>query len=128
MCGSDLAKKLKCLGASVCALVRNEEKEKAATKDGIMPIYIDSLMNGKAFDIVINTVPSTVLTNGMICKMTGTLFIDIASKPYGFNMEIAKKINENSTLLPGIPGKYAVKTAGIILGDYIDQTLRGKRK
>ena len=126
ICGSDLAKRLKVLGADVNALVRNTEKESAAYADCIKPIYIDALFTEPPFDAIINTVPHPILTNEMLDKTAGILMLDIASKPYGFNMEYAKKLNKKSALLAAIPGKYAVQTAGEILGDYIDNILCGR--
>ena len=116
-CGSDLAKKLNGLGAHVYALVRNKEKENSARADGIQPIYLDTLLVGHGFDVVINTVPEHILTNEMVDEMDA-LIIDISSKPYGFDDNIA-------IILPGIPGKYAVRTAGFILGKFIETILRG---
>ncbi|MCL2593858.1 MAG: NAD(P)-binding domain-containing protein, partial [Defluviitaleaceae bacterium] len=126
VCGSDLSKKLKALGANVYALVRNREKEATAYADSITPIYAERAFYKPNFDVIINTVPECVMTNEVLQKCKGTLFIDIASKPYGFDMEFAKKLNEKSALLPGIPGKYAVRTAGEILGEYINQVLKNR--
>lgn len=117
-CGSDLAKKLIGLGAHVSALIRNKEKENSARMDGVSPVYLDTISDVRNFDIVINTVPSRVLTNEMVDAMKA-LIIDISSKPYGFN-------TDKATILPGIPGKYAIRTAGYILGEYIETILRGK--
>jgi len=126
-CGRDLSKRLKCLGANVYTLVRNKEKENLAYEDAINPIYMEKLFL-RDYDVIVNTVPSTVLTDEMLKMTNGTLLIDIASKPYGFNMELAKILNEKSDLLSGIPGKYAIKTAGEILGKYVHDILRGKEK
>lgn len=127
VCGRDLALRLSSLGAKVFALVRNREKECAAQADSITPAYSGELSK-LTFDAIVNTVPTCVLTDEMLEDTNGALLIDIASQPYGFNMELAKKLNSKSALLPGIPGKYAVKTAGEILGEYIDIVLRGKGK
>ena len=122
VCGRDLSKRLKMLGAHVYALVRNREKECAAYADSITPVYPDDLYITK-YDVIINTVPGRVLTNETLERTKGALLIDIASKPYGFDMELAKKFNNNSALLRGIPGKYAVRTAGEVLGEYIHRVL-----
>ena len=123
VCGSDLARRLKSLGADVYALVRSREKECAAYADSIKPVYLEGLdvLNP---DVYINTAPEHALTDEMINRATGALFVDIASKP-GFNMELARKQNEKSAALPGIPGKYAVRAAGEIIGGYIHFVLGG---
>jgi len=125
-CGRDLAKRLKSLGAGVFGLVRNKEKENLAKEDAVKPVYTEGVFSHE-YDAIINTVPSTVLSEEMLKKTNGALLIDIASKPYGFNMELAKTLNEKSSLLPGIPGKYAIKTSGEILGKYIYNILRGEQ-
>ena len=117
-CGSDLAKKLTWLGAHVSALVRNKEKEDLARADGVCPLYLDEILDKQNFDVVINTVPGRVLTDELVDALD-SLIIDISSKPYGFD-------TEKATILPGIPGKYAIRTAGHILGEYIETILRGK--
>lgn len=120
VCGRDIGKKLKALGAAVTALVRNQEKESAAMADGIPAVYAPT----GQWDIIINTVPATVLTNPMLDALAPAMVIDIASKPYGLDMAYAQTLNPKSALLPGIPGKYAIKTAGEILGEYIDKIVK----
>ena len=130
VCGSDLAKRLKGLNADVYALVRNKEKESMAYADSITPIYFSELScTGKlrAFDVIVNTVPARIFTNEMTSLTGDTLLIDIASSPYGFDIELAKKQNEKSAILPAIPSKYAIKTAGEILGGYIFDTVTKER-
>jgi dipicolinate synthase subunit A len=126
ICGSDLARRLKGLDADVYALVRNRERELLAKGDGVTPVYLHGLFE-HGFDVIVNTVPRRVLTDEMVRRLGGSvLLIDIASKPYGFDMALARSLNEKSALLPGIPGKYAVKTSGEILGQYINDILRGR--
>jgi dipicolinate synthase subunit A len=122
VCGKDLALRLKLLGAHIYALVRNREKAWAAQAGGVTPGYLDDVA-GARFDAVINTVPGRVFSDEMVANLGDTLLVDIASAPYSFDMALAK--NKKSVLLPGIPGKYAVQTAGEILGEYIDCVLRG---
>ncbi len=118
VCGRDLAKRLKALDANVYTLVRNREKEACAFSDFVTPIYLNELME-QSFDVIINTVPCQIITDEMLRRFGGTLMVDIASKPFGFDIECAKRLNEKSAVLPGIPGKYAVCYAGEILGEYI---------
>lgn len=124
VCGRDLSRRLSALGSRVCALVRNREKECIARADSVTPVYLHGLTPA-GFDAIINTVPAQVFSNKMLERTAGALLIDIASAPYGFDMEFAKKQNSRSALLPGIPGKYAVQTAGETLGEYVEFILRG---
>ena len=123
VCGQDLAIKLKKLGAEVTALVRNEEKSNKAKQDRISHIYIDEVKN-KKFDVIINTVPNEVLTQNTLNELDkSTLLIDIASYPYGFNIEYANSIGLKAEVLPSLPAKVAPKTAGIIIGEFIQTNL-----
>ena len=123
-CGRDLARRLNALNANVCALVRNSEKEAMAWADGVKPIYL-SQFNDKHFDVVVNTIPNVVLAAETLEHRQNTLFLDIASKPYGFNMTQVRTVSAKSAILPGLPGKYAAKTSGQILGEYVDSILKG---
>jgi len=123
VCGRDLALRLTALGANVHALVRNREKECTAFTDLVTPVYLNQI-HRYSFHSIINTVPGRILTNEMLEHMP-SIFIDIASEPYGFDMEFAKALNKKSALLPGIPGKYAVQTAGEILGEYVETIIMG---
>jgi dipicolinate synthase subunit A len=117
VCGRDLASRLSALGAEVSAVVRSREKECAAKANSVTPIYLDGNTQ-LDFDAIVNTVPAQVLTNEAIAAAKA-LLVDIASAPHGFDMAFAKTQNNRSALLPGIPGKHAVKTAGEILGEFI---------
>jgi len=118
ICGRDLCRRLRALDALVFALVRNDLREAEAIADGIAPVYLEDL--GQAdFDVIVNTVPARILTNDKLERYKGALLIDIASAPYGFDMEFAKLLNCRSALMPGIPGKYATKRAGEILGKFV---------
>ena len=123
-CGSDLARRLKSLGADVCTLVRNDAKAAAAWADGVKSIRLSQFAD-KHFEIIVNTVPNEILTPQMMEYRQGVLLVDIASSPHGFDINFAKKHNEKSALLPGLPGKYAIKTSGQILGEYVESILRG---
>jgi len=125
ICGSDLARRLAALGARVFALVRNREREAQAKAAGVHPLYLEGL-DISGFDAIINTVPGQILPDDMLGE--NPLIIDIASAPYGFDENFIKNLNPKNARLPGIPGKYAIKTAGEILGEYIDNVLRGRTK
>lgn len=124
ICGRDLARRLKGLEAHVCALVRNEEKARVAKTAGVEAVFLHQFDESE-WDIIINTVEGAVLPQESLENRYGTLFIDIASKPHGFDMKQVRRLNPASALLSGIPGKYAVKTAGEILGEFIHDILKG---
>lgn len=79
------------------------------------------------FDIIINTVPSEILTDfHMSLLKKDCVLFEIASKPYGFNEELVKKYNLSLITSPGLPGATAPKSAGELIAisiiSYLERT------
>lgn len=59
-------------------------------------------------DIIVNTVPSLVITKDVLNKCNKDVYIiDIATKPGGVDYDECKKLGINAYLAPGLPGIYA---------------------
>ena len=116
VCGRDLGQRLGLLGAEVYAVDTSKKARAAAWADSAKNISMADIRELE-FDIVVNTA-QIILAREQIEKMGKALLINIASKPYGFD-------DKDSVFLPSIPGRYAIKTAGEILGEYIDSILKG---
>ena len=70
----------------------------------------------KSTDIIINTVPKTVIDEELIKFINKDAYVlDIASHPYGIDQEVLAEYFIKSKLYLGIPGKVAPKTSGKIL-------------
>jgi dipicolinate synthase subunit A len=75
-------------------------------------------------DLIFNTVPVQVLSEKMLRKVAPeTVIIDLASAPGGTDFRAAKVLGINAVLAPGLPGKVAPKTAGLILARVITRLL-----
>lgn len=75
-------------------------------------------------DLIINTVPTKVLSDfhyEMIKK--GCFLYEIASFPYGLDQGLAAENDLSFYTCPGIPGKYASKSAGEIIAKTIISNL-----
>lgn len=123
-CGAVLADKLKCLGARVTVLERSGRKRARAMAYGLCSRGFE--MEGNHFgdyDYIFNTVPVQVVDRKFLkaCKKDAAI-IDIASAPGGVDYEAAKNLGIAAKLCPGLPGKYAPKTAGEILAEEIMRT------
>ncbi len=72
------------------------------------------------FDFIFNTVDFPIITDEAIrlCK-NNCLLIELASPPYGIDLEAARNCGLKAILAPGIPGKTAYITAGNILTEII---------
>lgn len=128
--GRLMEKTLNALGAKVTVAVR-KAKDKAWLKvNSTDSINIEQLSKYELdkFDLVINTVPVTILTQGVLKRLkSDVLIIDLASKPGGVDMEAASRLGLKTIWALSLPGKVAPKTAGIIIKDTILNII-GERK
>lgn len=70
----------------------------------------------KTTDIIVNTVPSLVVTKEIMQKCNKDIYIiDIASKPGGVDYEAANNLGLNAYLAPGLPSIYAPYSSALAL-------------
>ncbi|MDR0531369.1 MAG: dipicolinate synthase [Oscillospiraceae bacterium] len=113
-CGRVLAQKLRGLGAHVTVAARRWESACAAIADGsealdflLLPYHMPR------FQYVFNTIPAMVLGELMLNALPReAVIIDIASAPGGVDFTVAKQLGIAAKLCPGLPGKYAPRSAG----------------
>lgn len=109
--GTALSLILKGFGADVTAAVHNEKGAAKAGLLGIKSVYTEDA-DGK-YGLVFNTVPKLIFTGNMLQRFPeNTLFIDLASRPGGFDSEAAEKSGQRVLQALGLPGKTAPMTAG----------------
>ncbi len=124
--GRELARMLLGIGAKVLMAARREEALKSAAQMGCMPVPMESLPEGAGqADILFNTAPALVAGEAVMAAMhPGALAIDLASAPYGIDLEAAKRHGIEAWREGGIPGKYAPRTAARLLFDYFQTHIR----
>ncbi|MGM7635791.1 dipicolinic acid synthetase subunit A [Bacillus sp. Hm123] len=124
--GMTVASTFKDLGANVWLGARRSEHLARAIEMGLTPFKMDELTAiAEKADIIINTVPSLVVTASAIAKMRPhTLIIDLASKPGGTDFRYAEKRGIKAILALGLPGLVAPKTAGQILANTLAELLK----
>lgn len=118
--GSLLVKYLKMLGANVCVSIIKESDKALLDSSGISNFYSynrDDLISAIGDnDIIINTVPKTVISENLIRFINPDAYVlDISSHPHGIDQEVLAEFFIKSKLYLGIPGKIAPKTSGKIL-------------
>lgn len=116
-CGAVLADKLRCLGADVTVMERTEKSRARAAAYGLgCTDFTKTGFAWGAYEYIFNTVPAPVLSETELrqCSKAVTI-IDLASKPGGVDYAAAEQLGIQAKLCPGLPGKYAPKTAGEIL-------------
>ena len=68
-------------------------------------------------DIIINTIPHRIIHSENIRGgLSGKLFIELASSPYGFDCEELSPLGAKCISAPSLPAKYAPESSGIALG------------
>lgn len=119
--GKVLCKMLFGLGANVCAMARKEKDLAWIFASGYSGIHPHELKRKlEHMDVIINTVPSNILNRELLGGLKkDVVIIDVSSKPYGVNADMAKSMGVDVKFLPGIPGKVAPKTCAKYLRDVI---------
>lgn len=126
--GSLLVKYLDLFGASICVSIIKESDKKLLDSLNISNFYSYSRENLiseiNQADIIINTVPKTVIGDNLIRFINPDCYVlDVSSHPHGVDQEVLAEYFIKSKLYLGIPGKVAPKTSGKILSKKISKVI-----
>lgn len=127
-CGTNVASRLNAFNCNVTIYDHTPVHLSQAQSYGYDVLeYSDFNESLERFDIIINTVPSEILTDfHMNLLKKDCVLFEIASKPYGLKEELAKKYNLSLITSPGIPGATAPKSAGELIAksiiSYLERT------
>ncbi len=115
------ARTLKNIGAEVTVFARNKTALTKAATDGLKCRPLDELVQYiKQYTCIINTIPATVVDAAcLVASDKNCTFIEVASTPYGIDMQAAKEIGRTVIKAASLPGKTAPKTAGEIIAKTI---------
>lgn len=119
--GKLLCEKFGALGANVTCEARKVSDLAWIKSYGYIGVSLNDLEKiiGN-FDLIINTVPTVILTKDILEKVkTDALIIDLASKPGGVDMESASRYGKKVIWALSLPGTVAPVTAGVIIKDTI---------
>ncbi len=108
-----IAKRLMKLGAAVWIAARREEQRLLAASDGAHPLSLEELhFITPSTDALINTVPAHVLyERALMLLKKGAPVLDMASAPYGADMNDIDRYRLWYELLPALPASYAPVSA-----------------
>lgn len=114
--GKLLARKLSALGAKLCICARSPADRAMAAAWGFDSDETGVYRRGLSeYAVVFNTVPHEVLSPSQLEQLSkDCLLIELASAPGGFSLEVCKSLGLQSISAPGLPGRYAPKSAGIL--------------
>lgn len=126
--GFTMARTLQGLGAKVKAGVRKNEHFARAEEMGWQAFMTrDLIREAPGTDLVFNTIPSLIITAGVLSRLPlHCVIIDLASAPGGCDFRYAEKRGIKAMLAPGLPGIVAPKTAGIIMAGALTQSIAEK--
>ena len=115
--GRSLTEILLNLGAEVTVLSRTEGKRSAARESGAQAVELEraaKVLPGK--QLIFTTPPAPVLDGTALDAVdAGAELIDLASPPYGFDLEAARELGLHATREPGLPGRYCPLSAARVL-------------
>ena len=116
---------LTALSCDVTVFARNASQRDDAMIKGLRAEPLTELENlSYEFDILINTVPSQIISEDIIKNMNKkSKIIELASAPYGLDFDMAREHSIDVVKAFGLPGKYTPKTAGEIIGRKIEEYL-----
>lgn len=132
--GKILSFLLRAQSSSVCIFARSANDISWSSVLGFEVVRLDeSILTDhfanlkKEYDIIFNTVPHNVISENVIKHIsTETLVIDLASSPYGIDLDLCKKYALNYHIESGIPGRYAPASAGALIGETILNIIKTK--
>ena len=124
-----LVRLLKSLGAEVTVAARKESDLAWAYSIGCDIIRlggaegVSRLTHG--YDVIYNTVPHWLFDRDFLEQADpATFLIDLASVPGGVDICAAKELGSNVLWATSLPGKYAPKSAGELIGACVDRIMR----
>lgn len=121
-----LTRLLNAARARVTIAARDPVQRQAATLDGCcaLPAELAGLAAESA-DLIINTVPAQLLTEGDFAKMRpGAVFLELATRSAPPEREWAQSAGVDYISGAGLPGKYSPRTAGEAIANAVAAALR----
>lgn len=125
-CGKSICRLLKNCGFKVMSASRRKETIIEAYYDGIKAVPINQIEEiVDNTDIVINTVPVNIISTEYISRFKSkTIYIEVASKPYGFNITQTDVYNFRYILAESLPGRFTPESAGKNIADTVLKILK----
>ena len=112
------------VGASVTIAARNTASLARASARGWSAVNINNV-DLCGYDVIINTVPCRIINEDAV--PAGTVLLELASPPYGFDLEHARSRNIIAERLPSLPAAYAPVSAASAIADVVERVMEGER-
>ena len=102
------------LGADVRVFTGTAEKKAHIMESGADAVSLEEISAGISDRELIFSTPPAMVLDGEVLRHArrDALVIDLASPPYGVDMEAARELNLQAFREPGLPGRYCPLSAG----------------
>jgi dipicolinate synthase subunit A len=107
--GQCTAQRFRALGAVVSVAARRPGQLALAASMDCRPIPLSRLRGD--FDLVVNTVPTVILTREVLSRLGRPILLELASAPGGFDRNAATELALPLIPAPNLPGRVAPVTA-----------------
>ena len=119
--GRALALRLRGLGARVIVAARSAAVRANAEIDGCHAVLLGEIGTVRC-RFLINTVPAQVIGLEALAGLgSGVKAVDLASAPFGFDLETAEAMGIEAWREPSLPGRYAPETAAAAMLEVIEE-------
>lgn len=121
-----LSQRLLAVGAKVAVVARSSEDRAMAEALGCKAFAFTEL-EGRIgnFEYIVNTVPDRVIKDSAVCCVqSGTILMELASPPGGFDRNLAENIGLKVLHAPGLPGKCAPYSAAKLLKQAVYELIK----
>lgn len=125
-CGKMISSLLRNTGLDVNVFSRRKETITEAELYGFSSESINKLEKTLSnYRLIVNTVPSNIISKKAIEKLSqDNVYIEVASKPYGFNIADTDVFNFKYILAESLPGRFTPVSAGEIIADTVIDMLK----
>jgi len=115
--GKAAARTLSAMGAAVAVAARKASDRAEAMLCGCASLELSAIpavIDG--FDFIVNTVPARVLNEAALGAVPkDSVLLELASAPGGFDRAYAEKLGIRAAYAPGLPGRYAPRSAAELM-------------
>ncbi|MBR2941868.1 MAG: hypothetical protein IKB82_00565 [Clostridia bacterium] len=128
--GQELTARLVAMGAFVIVCARSEIQMRASHAVGAHPVPLAQMEHAAgAADLILNTVPAQVLERQALTAVKpGVLILELASAPYGVDLEAARELGVRVEIEGGVPGRYAPMAAGEALFEVAQRHIKRQQE
>ena len=123
--GRALALRLRALGARVTVLARSAAALAAAKGDGMDFSPLGGEIPAKRHRLVFNTIPAPAVGEALLSRLAPDAYaMELASAPYGIDLEAARRLHVTAWRESGLPGRAAPESAAAAMLSLIERTQR----